>query len=484
MWIYIKEHAWELFITLNYVIAFFAAVTILLNNINPTKALSYLLLLVVFPFLGLVVYYFFGQEYRKNKIFRRKNILDQQNIKQWRKALDRHEKEFPLFTKDALADKIRLVRLLQKNQDAPLTKHNHVEVLINGEAKFPRLIEDIKGATATIHMEYYIIEDDELGSKLIDLLCEKAKSGIKVKLSYDYVGSRISRHSKQKMKKAGIIFRAFMPVYFPRFAGKLNYRNHRKIIVIDGKVGYVGGMNIASRYVNNGSGLFWRDTHIRIEGEAVGSLQLHFLLNWDFVTDIDIKVDASLFPKHAVSKSTAVQIAASGPDSDWANIMEAIFTAINVADDYIYVATPYFIPNDEILTALTTASRGGVEVKLIIPKDSDSWASKYASYSFVEELLASGVHVYLYEKGFIHAKVILVDGIFTTIGTANMDYRSFTTNFEINALIYDEEVAKSTFQSFQEDFRYCEELNLDSWQGRKFSQKLKESFCRLWAPLL
>ncbi|MCQ0111248.1 cardiolipin synthase [Zhouia amylolytica] len=481
----LKNYSWELLLGLNYLIAVITAISIILSNVNPTKTLSYLILLLAFPFVGIVIYYLFGQEYRKSKIFERKNVLNQHRIKEWKNSLFLDSDIIQRIEDNLLEDKIRLVKLLFRSERSPLTIHNRVKVLLNGEQKFKALFEDIDKAEKTIHLEYYIIEDDIIGGQLIDLICKKSKDGVKVRLSYDYVGSKLTSRAYKKLKEAGVTYHPFMPVYFPKFTSKLNYRNHRKIAVIDGKVGYVGGINVTDRYVNiPGSDRYWRDTHLRIEGEAVGSLQLHFLLNWDFLTDYDLVIEDHFFPKPEINDKALVQIAASGPDSDWASIMEAIFTAINTADKSIYITTPYFIPNDEVKTAITSAARSGVEVKLILPEKGDSWAAQYAGFSFVEEMLESGVRVYLYTKGFVHAKTMVVDDVFATVGTSNMDYRSFNINFEINALVYDRAITKELSEVFNEDLKSCRELTLDSWRNRSKVQKIKESFNRLWAPIL
>lgn len=481
---YVKSHIGETLLIINYLMAIAAAVTIILKNTNPTKTLSYLLLLVALPFVGLLVYYFFGREYRKGKLFRKKSLLDQQQIKAWKEALVIPSYEFKKIEESFLEDKIKLIKLLYRSEEAPLTLHNKVSLLLNGDKKFQSLFNDIENAQKYIHVEYYIIKDDTIGSQLIALLCKKAREGVKVRLSYDYVGSSLSSKAIKMLTEAGVEHFPFMPVYFPRFASKFNYRNHRKIVVIDGVIGYLGGINVSDRYINFTKGVYWRDTHMRIEGEAVGSMQLHFLLNWEFLTDYTFEVQEDYFPKHVPVNKTQVQIAASGPDSDWANIMEAIFTAINTADDYVYITTPYFIPNDEILMAIVTAAKGGVAVKLIIPKKSDSRAAQYATFSYVETLLEAGVEVYLYKKGFVHAKTMVIDDVFSTIGTSNMDYRSFHINFEINALVYDVPVAKEMATIFNEDLKDCEKVTLEAWQQRALSHKLKESFYRLWAPLL
>ncbi|XLS27886.1 cardiolipin synthase [Flavobacteriaceae bacterium M23B6Z8] len=481
---FISNHLWELSILLNYIIVVIAVVTLLLGNLSPTKTLSYLLALIVLPYVGLIFYYLFGQEYRKTKIFKRKNILNQQNIKEWRRNLELSEKRLEHFDDEEMGDKIKLVHLLKTNEEAPVTIKNKVDILIDGAAKFERLFEDIENAKETIHLEYYIFKDDSLGKELIDLLCQKSEQGLEVRLNYDSVGSSLSAKTKKKMKESGIEFYPFMPVYFPKFTSKMNYRNHRKMVIIDGLIGYVGGINVSDRYVNRNSKTFWRDTHLRIEGEAVGSLQLYYMLNWDFVTENDFEIKDHYFPKTSVDNQTAVQIAASGPDTDWASIMEAMFTAINSADKTINICTPYFIPNEQIITALVAASKSGVKVRLIVPEKSDSWAAKYATYSYLQRLMEAGAEVYFYTKGFIHAKMITVDDVFTTIGTSNMDNRSFNINFEINALIYDAAITKEAQKIFEKDLEDCRLLDKESWSNRKVTQRFKESFCRLWAPLL
>ncbi|TRZ43673.1 cardiolipin synthase [Robertkochia solimangrovi] len=485
MWSLIKDNFWQLLIVLNYVLAIGAAVTILLKNVNPTKTLSYVLILLVFPYVGLIVYFLFGQEYRKSKIFKRKNILNQKNIQKWHQSLMLNKRELEKIEKDFLKEKFKLVKLVHNSERSPLTLHNEVDILINGEEKFKRLFEDIKTAQHSIHLEYYIIRDDEIGNQLIDALCERAAAGVEIKINYDFVASSLSAKARNCLTQNNIEFYPFMPVYFPRLASKLNYRNHRKIAIIDGKIGYVGGINVGDEYVNGEKKRFWRDTHLRLTGEAVGVLQVNFLLNWDFVCDHHVeKIEEDWFPENEITHETAVQIAASGPDTDWANIMEAYFLAITTAEKYVYITTPYFIPNDEIITALQASAKSGVQIKLIIPKNGDSWAAKYASFSYIEDLLRAGVEVYLYKKGVIHAKTMVIDDIFSTVGTSNLDYRSFNINFEINALLYDNKLANKMVNTFNNDLQECERVDPNAWYERKMIQKLKESFCRLWAPLL
>lgn len=484
MFDFIRAEYWNILVVFNYIVAVSAVITIILKNINPTKTVSYIVLLIFFPFLGLLVYYLFGQEYRKSKIFSRKNVLNQNIIKSIHQDLEFSKQEINRID-DYLEDKIKLVKLLYNSENAPLTLKNDIAIFKSGNTMFTKLIKDIKGAKHHIHLEYYIIIDDDIGTQVLELLCEKAKEGIEVRLSYDDVGSKISSSMKQKLSKSGVQHAAFMPVIFSRFTGKMNYRNHRKIVIIDGLVGYVGGMNISDEYINDkSSDFYWRDTHLRITGEAVKSLQIYFLTTWDFVFNEKLKIDKAYFPNTPCKKDVAVQIAASGPDTDWANIMEAMFTAITTADKYIYITTPYFVPNDEIITALQVASKSGVDVKLIIPKKSDSWVAKHATNSYLEKLFEANIKVYRYTKGFIHAKTMVVDDVFSTIGTSNMDYRSFNINFEVNAFIYDIDKSKILKQHFLEDLESCELMDYEHWKNRPKLLKAKESYSRLWSALI
>jgi len=482
---FLQDNIWYVLIIINYLLATSAVSTLLFRNINPTKTLSYIIVLVFFPFLGLLVYYLFGQEYRKSKIFNRKNILNQNIVKKLNESLEQSKAELDALEHDFLDDKIKLVKLLQTSDKAPLTKCNKVEILLNGENKFERLFEDLQAAKHHIHIEYYIIKDDNIGTKVLNVLCEKAKSGVKVRLSIDDVGSSITRKMKSKLKDCGVEFYSFMPVLFPKFTGRMNYRNHRKIVIIDGAVGYIGGINISDAYVNYPNDeAYWRDTHLRLEGEAIVTLQVQFLINWNFVSENAVEISESFFPNKPCKDEVAVQIAASGPDTDWANIMEVIFSAVTTSEKYIYLTTPYFIPNPQIITALQVAARSGIDVRVLIPDKSDSWTAKYATNAYLDSLFNADVKVYRYKKGFIHAKTLVIDDVFSTIGTSNMDYRSFNINFEINAVIYNQKVSKELKSIFINDLESAKLMDPEKWRNRSKTEKIKESICKLWAPLL
>lgn len=482
---FFKNNIWYALFIVNYILAISAVITIFFKRINPTKTLSYIIVLVFFPFVGLLIYYLFGQEYRKNKIFKKKRILNERVVQSIDDELELNREEVKQV-QAFLEDKIKLVKLLRTNDNEPLSLNNKVEIFKSGDDKFEALLKDIKRAEHHIHLEYYIVKDSKIGLKVLNALCEKAKAGLQVRLIYDDVGSKISRSMKRKLTHAGVRHRAFMPVFFSKFTGKMNYRNHRKIAVIDGVIGYVGGVNISDEYVNQYRDKgYWRDTHSRIYGEAVKSLQVHFLSTWDFVSNENIASYKPLFPKvEDFKEKVAIQIAASGPDTDWANIMEVIFTAILTAQKYVYITTPYFVPNSKMLTAIQIAAKSGVDVRLIIPKKSDSWIVKHASNSYLKALLDAGVKIYKYHEGFIHAKTMVIDDVFCTIGTSNMDYRSFNINFEINSFMYDSVQSEILKSHFFEDLTQSTLIEYETFLNRSKFEKFKESYARLWSPLI
>ncbi|WP_299100755.1 cardiolipin synthase [uncultured Winogradskyella sp.] len=480
---FVRNHIWQILIALNYTIALSAVVTILLKKINPTKSLSYIIGLLAFPFLGLIMYYLFGQEYRKTKIFDRKRVLNQSTIKKIQQQLELDTKQINEVD-DLLDQKSKLIPLLYNNEKSKLTINNEVKLIKNGDDKFKILFTDIKEAKHHIHLEYFVIKDDKIGTEVLNLLCKKAKEGLEIRIVIDDVGSSITSSMKRKLKDCNVEMYSFMPVLFTKFTGHMNYRDHRKIIVIDGKIGYVGGVNISDNYVNANNNRYWRDTHIRVVGEAVKQLQILFFTAWDFVSKGSTEISSAYFPEHGCKENVPLQIAASGPDTDWSNIMEAIFVAITTAEDHIYITTPYFIPNGEIVTALQVAARSNITVKIIVPKTSDSWIAEYATNSYLQLLLEAGVEVYQYTKGFIHAKTMVVDGVFSTVGTTNMDYRSFNINFEVNALIYNKSLGKQLTDFFTDDLKDCEKLELETWVERSKRTKLIEATARLMAPLL
>ncbi len=483
--LYQIEGIWAVvFYVLVFVLVSFPLVIILLENRNPFKTLSWILVLVLLPFLGILLYFYFGRNLRKEKIFTRKEFQDAEEARSML-VEDLDLDSIKLSSNPKLCSKYHLMKLLYNNSKAILTSRNRVKVLNNGEETFRYIIQEIEKAKHHIHLEYYIIEDDEIGNTIKDLLIKKVTEGIVVRLIYDDVGCwGLSDRYLNDLKQAGVELYSFMPVSTYRFANKINYRNHRKIIVIDGTIGFVGGLNIADRYIKGRPDKgFWRDTHLMLEGEAVLSLQMIFSMDWSFMSGKSIK-GTTYFPKTSIQEETFVQIAASGPDSDWASIMQTYFSAITTAKEYVYISTPYFLPNEPIMVALRTASLSGIQIKLLLPEKNDSFLTNWGSRSFLSDLLEAGVEVYFYTKGFTHSKLLMVDDIFCTVGTSNMDIRSFDQNFEVNALMYDKNTTETLKLAFEVDLTHSQQIDFISFQKRPLSHKFKESFARLFTPIL
>jgi cardiolipin synthase len=378
------------------------------------------------------------------------------------------------------------MKMLYNSEKVLLTERNRVKILVNGKITFEHIISELEKAQKHIHLEYYIIDDDRIGNEIRRILIRKAVEGLEVRVIYDDIGCwSLSDEFIFSLKYAGVQMFPFMPVRFPYLTNKINYRNHRKIIVVDGKVGFVGGLNIADRYISGSEELGpWRDTHLKIEGEAVYSLQSVFLLDWYFVSKRNIHAQNQYFPPVEITDQHLMQIVASGPDSDWASIMQTFVSAIATAKSYIYISTPYFLPNESILTALRTANLSGVDVRLLLPEQPDSRLIAWSSFSYIGQLLDAGIKVYLYRKGFTHSKLMIVDDTFCSIGTANMDIRSFDQNFEVNALIYDQRLTIAMRNIFMNDIKDLKYITINDWEKRPRWIVFCESVARLFSPLL
>ena len=459
--------------------------TIIYDKRDPVKTLSWVMVIVLVPVIGFVIYIIFGQNYRKRKIFDKKGILDSLQIGNIiSKQLYSVNSMFANHKPEIFQNRDIITLLLNSNK-SPLTYDNQVEILNNGDQTFAALSRALLKARHFIHMEYYIISDDDIGNFIANILIKKAQEGVEVRVIYDDVGSwTLDKHYIRRLTDAGVHVKPFMPVAFPMFTSKINYRNHRKIVVVDGCVAFTGGLNIADRYIFGERKLgAWRDTHIRVEGEAVLSLQTVFVTDWYFVSGTRLN-SLKYFPKQGKVGDVAVQIASSGPDSDWATIMQAYFAAITRAQDHIYITTPYFLPNAPILTAIKVASLSGVDVRLLIPSKSDGKIVFWATRSYISELLEAGVKIYLYRGGFVHAKVMTIDGVFSAVGSANMDERSFEDNFEVTAFVYDREKTARLENDFKEDLQLSQKINPEQWQHRPKRECIYEAVARLLSPLL
>lgn len=469
-----------------YLITVFSiSLMIVFENRNPVKTLAWLLVILFVPVAGVIIYVFFGRNYRKKKIYSKKNLDD---ISRLAASVNRQVEMLPSVLADeseALKSKEHLIHLMLRNNRSLLTLDNTIELLVNGNEAFPAMLEAIRSARDFIHLEFYRIEPDVLGTEFSELLKLKASEGVKVRVIYDDVGSwNIHKSYLREMRMAGVLIYPFMPVRFPSFSSKVNYRNHRKILVTDGKAGFVGGLNIADKYLEGIEVLGpWIDTHLMLKGEAVAALNQVFIADWNFVSGEELKPDS--LPKRTgkTGRRCLVQVASSGPDTEWATIMQVYFSAIATARSSIYLTSPYFSPDESLLTALKTAGLSGVDVRMIFPKYSDSILASWNTRSYITELLEAGVRVFLYEKGFIHSKYLLVDNVFSSVGSPNLDVRSFDLHFEVTALIYDEEFASRLGDLFLNDLKGCREIVMDEWVKRKKTDRYKESMARIFGPL-
>ncbi len=452
---------------------------------RPAKTIAWMLIIIALPLVGIILYSFIGYNLRKEKLFTRKQARDLQVIDE---LVERQLVEFEQAdSQDSpiVRDHRRLAQLQLRSGKFLLLSGNRAQVLQDGEETFAAIFTALEQAQSFIHIEYYIFEEGDLADRIADILIEKVKQGVQARLAYDGVGSwSLSKQYCQRLEEAGVEVFPFMPVRFGPLANRLNYRNHRKIVVVDGQVGFTGGINVSDKYIKGDPELgSWRDTHLRLEGRAVNFLQYIFLTDWQFVSGQNL-LTAEHFPEHDSVGPTPVQVSASGPDSDYASIHQTFVSMLYGAREYIYLANAYLIPDESMLMALKSTALSGVDVRLMIPEASDSFVVKWSTRSYLEELLAAGVKVYFYQKGFLHSKVIVADDALASVGTANLDIRSFEQNFELNALMYDADIARQLKARFMADVQDCRLLSLETYRQRPRIDRVKESVFRVLSPVL
>lgn len=458
-------------------------VVILSENRNPVKSLAWVTVLLLLPVVGLVLYLFFGRNIKNKRMISRRN----------RRKLRRREKK----TKASPADydlspeSIAQLNLGRSLSGAQFYAPNTVEVFADGAAKIDALEADIRAARHSVNLEYYIFEADGTGRRIADALMERARAGVKVRLIYDHVGSfSVRSRFFKELRKSGIEVYPFFKVSFPQLATRVNWRNHRKICVIDGRIGYLGGMNIADRYVDGGKFDCWRDTHVRVAGPIVDAMQYSFAVDWNFMgrglIELDVPSDDMpdiSFGSSAVS-GVGVQMLSSGPMAEWSNIALAFQKAIANARKRVYIQTPYFLPTEGLLKSLQAAALSHVDVRIMAPIKSDSAMLTHASASYVAECLKAGIKIYLYNKGMLHSKMMIVDDEMVTIGSTNFDFRSFDYNFEANLFFYSKEFNGRMLALFRSDLADCLRVVPDKWKRRPFGVKVAESLLRLLSPVL
>ena len=448
---------------------------VLAENRNPVKSLAWITVLLLLPIVGIILYIFFGRNIRNTRMISRRN----------RRRLKRAERYrnpdlSSLGLREQTQQQIKLARSLC---DAQFFPGNDIRVFTSGQAKMAALEADLKGAKRYINLQYYIFTDDNTGRRIAKILMDKAQEGVKVRVIYDHVGSFRTRNNFwRRMKKAGVECHPFFKVTLPVFGSRINWRNHRKLVVIDGTVGYVGGMNIADRYIDGGKNFkSWRDAHLRLTGPAVRSLQYSFAVDWNFMGMPLIEGEVPETPENG---EAGAQLVTSGPMSSWSNDELIYQRAIASAQKRIFIQTPYFLPTDGLLKALQTAALARVDVRIILPQRSDSRMLDYASFSYIAECLRSGIKIYLYEPGMMHAKTMIIDDEVSAVGSTNFDFRSFEHNFEGNMFVYSRQFNERMTSIFMGDLRHSRRLLPSQWARRSYRHKAAESIVRLLSPIL
>ncbi len=465
----------------------FAIAIVFFERREPKSVWAWLLLLYFLPFLGFVFYLLVGIDMRKRKLFRIKEVEDHisEAVRQQEHQLKSHRLE-ELDTN--IAGYTDLIMFNLENCGAMLTDQNDVDILTDGNEKFDKLIEDMEKAEQFIHIQYYIIRDDVLFNRIKEVLEKKVKEGVEVRVLFDAMGCRsVNRRYWKKLREHGILTAEFFPALFRRLHLRINYRNHRKIVVIDNKVAYVGGFNVGKEYIGLDDKFgYWRDTHLRIKGNAVLGLQLRFLLDWNYAARENLFSQGKYFNgiEPGMRDNSKIQIISSGPDNSLEQIRDNYLRLIHKAQKSIFIQTPYFIPDEPVFEALLMAARSGIEVNIMIPCKPDHPFVYWATYSYIGDMVMAGAKCYTYDKGFLHSKGMIVDDKVFCYGTANMDIRSFALNFEVNAVVYDEQKAREMVDIYQEDLKHCTRITKDFYARRKLIIRMKEQVCRLLSPLL
>lgn len=452
-------------------------IVIISENRNPVKSLAWVTVLLLLPFVGIVLYVFFGRNIKN------KRMISRRNRRRLKKRELRHPRNIlPEGFSEESRQKIRLGRSLT---GAPFHPGNDINIFISGADKMAAFKNDLRNAQRSICMQYYIFCDDNVGTEIRDILVDRARAGVEVRVIYDHVGSwGTSSRFFKSLQEAGVKVYPFFKVTFPQLGTKINWRNHRKICIIDGAVGYIGGMNIADRYVDGGSRFDkWRDTHARVKGPIIASLLHSFAVDWNFMGQPlidDIADPAETYDKGDVG----MQLLTSGPTSQWSDIEFIFQKAISSAKKRVYIQTPYFLPTDSLLKSLQAAALAHVDVRVMIPAHSDSSMLTYASESYISECLRAGIKFYQYTAGMLHSKTILVDDEFSTIGSSNFDFRSFEHNFEANLFIYSHRVNERMADIFRTDIHDCRRIMPAEWRSRPLMRKAMQSLLRLLSPIL
>ncbi|MEE1260067.1 MAG: cardiolipin synthase [Paludibacteraceae bacterium] len=451
-------------------------IVLMLENRNPIKSIAWIITIISLPVVGLILYALFGRDFRKGNTVKKAN-------KAYAEALKGLDEKFDQG--NPVEGYENLSQLIYNLCNEKLYSNTYIKPFTDGASLYESIFADIETAKETIFAEYYIIENDKISDRFIDTLIKKANEGVKVKIVVDAVGSwKVKNKTKQRLADAGIEYHEFLPVSLPFFGRKINYRNHRKILLIDNEIGYIGGMNVADRYIEGKKSIGkWRDTHIKVIGDGIQGLAKVFRRDYHFVSRQLTSISTKKPSKVDGVTPCNMQTVFSGPDMEYRAIMQTYLRIIMQSKKYVYIESPYFMPNEAVRSALVTAAKSGVEIKIIIPLFSDDRIVLMSTYSYVKDLASAGIHFYFYKAGFIHSKLIISDDQIVSVGSANMDFRSLEHNFETNAILYGDETASIFRNIFEQDMADSESFDMKRWKSRPFSMRIKESIARLFSPV-
>lgn len=483
----------DIFYYINFVIIFFSIIYILLSNKESEASLAWMMLIMAIPIWGFLLFLLIGMDVKNSKIIpKRPEELFAEKLKPVLQSQRELLQESEIGDSESMTDVMKSIKLLLNSNQAALTLDNSVEIYYSGKKLYEKLLVDLENASQSIHMEYFIWKSDKLGQKIKDILIRKSTQGVDVKLIFDGLGSfgRISFKYKKELRMAGVKFSYFKDLNRLMARMKINYSNHKKIVVIDSIIAYTGGMNVGMEYIDGGASFeSWRDTHVRLKGRCVHILQSIFLTDW-FNCGHEMLIDDDFFPEELPEHldddliKVPVQIAVSGPDSQWNSIELLIFNMITNANHEVFIQSPYFIPDLAMMKAMESAAMSGIDITLMMTGIPDKKIAWWTAFTYFEPLLEAGVKILHYEEGFLHSKVVIMDSIVSTVGTCNMDIRSFRLNYEVNAVFYDNDISKNLKDQFVLDSRLCREITLEEIQSMSSSKKLRNSVCRLFSPLM
>lgn len=448
-------------------------IVILSENRSPVKSLAWVTVLLVMPVVGLALYIFFGRNIQQKRLISRRNLRKLRRTETSRRNTD--------FRRLNLSPQsVQLVKLTHTLAGAVYHEGNSATVFNHASAKIDALIADIDSAADYVNLEYYIIDDDTTGRRLQQSLIAAARRGVKVRVIYDHVGSfSAGRRFWKELREAGVDVHPFFKVAFPLFATRINWRNHRKIAVIDGVTAYIGGMNIADRYIAP----TWRDLHVRIQGPAVRAMQFCFAVDWTFMGQPLVNDPVPSRPP-LLENPIGIQLVTSGPTGKWPNLSMVFQRAIANARRRVYIMTPYFLPDDGLLRAMQTAALAHVDVRILIPRNPDSAVMRHASFSYITQCLNAGMKVFLYEDGMLHSKALIIDYDMVSVGSSNFDFRSFEHNFEANIIVYSQEFNSRITDEFRQACSHSTRIVPAEWHKRPITNRAIQSVVRLLSPIL